>query len=601
MTKTRNEKWELRAPCQATNVNSISNSKDILNRIFADSTERDFLNIFDRRANLENLTIFRPVGVCERVNEKYWEEAAKIVEQAINDKTPICVYGDYDVDGMTATATLYTCLHKAGANVGWYIPSRTEGYGLHTKPFEGQKPGLIITVDTGIAAIDEVKELNAKGFKTLVTDHHLPGEKLPEAVYILNPKVFLPETDDEYMASGCYVAAKLGLFVLQDSDIDDNDIRVYCDALVAMSINSDMIPLNPTMRRQLSYGLTALGITKHIGLRALLNVCNYNPIFDPNVFVVSGANRPITSNFLSFMVVPKLNSAGRMDSIPTGMAPLLFEGDPNKSYDKNMLDALGVAIKLQSLNQQRKIVENAICTEALNQAWQYIGDRIAEFPPAVVVYSKDWKVGVIGIVAAKLCEIFGVITIVLSGEGDTVRGSGRAPEGADLYGALTKCKDLLVQFGGHRAAAGLTIKQENIEAFKTKLVEVLKEEGTNTDFIRKYDAKVSIQNLHDVRFQSYVIEAIEPTGVDNEPLVLLLNNVTVCTASVNRETSQMVVCDKEHSEVNLFVKKFRSQIDFTAWVNKTVDLLVSPDMTYYNGTTAIGYTLVSIRNHVEEK
>lgn len=600
MTEKRNERWELRATPELTIDNTIANNKLALNKIFADSDERDFLNILDRRANLEDLTVFVPAGVCARANRPQWHEAAVIVEQAITDKTPICIYGDYDVDGMTATATLYTCLQRAGANVSWYIPSRTEGYGLHTKPFEGQKPCLIITVDTGITAVDEVKELNDKGFKVLVTDHHLPGEKLPEAVYILNPKVLLPEGNDEYMASGCYVAAKLGLFILRDLDIDDTDIQVYCDALTAMSINSDMIPLNPTMRRQLSYGLTALGITKHIGLRALLNICNYNAIFDPNVFLVSGTNRPITSNFLSFMVVPKLNSAGRMDSIPTGMAPLLFQSDPKKSYSQNMIDATSVAIKLQTLNQQRKVVENAICAEALNQAYEYIGSQIAEFPPAVVVYGKDWKVGVIGIVAAKLCDIFGVITIVLSGEGDTVRGSGRAPEGADLYGALTKCKDLLVQFGGHRAAAGVTIKQKNIEAFRTKLVEVLKEEGANTELVRKYDARVNIPNLHDIRLQTYVIEAVEPTGVDNEPLVLLLPDVKVCSTSVNRETSQMIVCQKDKSEVNLFVKRFRSPIDFSEWLNQDVDLLVTPDMTYYNGTTNLGYTLVSIRKHVKE-
>jgi len=596
----RNEIWNVRKEVVPTPYNSIKENKEVLYQIFADSTERDFLNIFDRRANLEQLTFFRPVGVCERVNEKYWEEAAQIIKKAIDSKTSICIYGDYDVDGMTATATLYTCLHRAGANVSWYIPSRTEGYGLHVEPFKGDTPGLIITVDTGIANVDEVKEFNKLGYQVLVTDHHLPGEKLPEAVYILDPKVFLPESDDEYMASGCYVAAKLGLFVLQDYEIDDNDIRIYCDALTAMSISSDMIPLNPTMRRQLSYGLTALGITKHVGLRALLNVCNYNPIFDPNVFLVSGANRPITSEFLSFMVVPKLNSAGRMDNVPIGMAPLLFESNPNKSYDRNMLDAIGVAIKLQALNQQRKIVESAITTEALNQAHEYIGTDIVEFPPAVVVYGKDWQVGVIGIVAAKLCNIFGVLTIVLSGEGDTVRGSGRAPEGVDLYGALEQCKDCLVQFGGHHAAAGLTIKEKDIDAFRTKLIKTLKEGNTNTDFIRTYDAVVSLENLHDVRFQNYVINAVEPTGVSNEPLVFLLKNVLVCAASVNRETSQMVVCSEERREINLAVRKFRSSIDFQTWVNCKVDLLVSPDMTYYNGTTSINYTLVSIRKHVKD-
>lgn len=193
MTEKRSERWELRATPELTIDNTIANNKLALNKIFADSDERDFLNILDRRANLEDLTVFVPAGVCARANRPQWHEAAVIVEQAITDKTPICIYGDYDVDGMTATATLYTCLQRAGANVSWYIPSRTEGYGLHTKPFEGQKPCLIITVDTGITAVDEVKELNDKGFKVLVTDHHLPGENFRKLFIFLILRFFYPK------------------------------------------------------------------------------------------------------------------------------------------------------------------------------------------------------------------------------------------------------------------------------------------------------------------------------------------------------------------------------------------------------------------------
>ena len=596
----RQENWELRSPNTVEVENSIKAYKRVLLPLFDDSNDKDFLNIFERRANLEDLSFFRPVGVCEDANMEYWLEGAKFVIQSIDAQEPIYIYGDYDVDGMTATATLYTCLKKSGAQVEWYIPSRTEGYGLHVAPFEQRKPGLIITVDTGITNITEVSELKALGFKVMVTDHHLPGDTLPQADAILNPKTKLPESDDEYMASGCYVAAKLGLKVALLKGVRDRDIDIYCDALTAMSIVSDMIPLNPTMRRQLSYGLSALGITRHIGLRALLNVCNYNSIFDPNVFLVSGANRPITSSFLAFMVVPKLNSAGRMDEVSVGMGPLLHEADPNMRYERQMLDAVGVAIKLQSLNQHRKLIENQICNEAVAQAKSYIGTNIAELPPAIVVHGKDWKAGIIGIVAAKLVSIFGVTTVVLSGEGDEVRGSGRAPEGVDLHSALSACKDILTRFGGHRAAAGLSIKEENIPELRTKLVEALKaQEGTGT-FTRKYDAVVSLQNLRDVRFQTCVIDAIEPTGAENEPLVLLLKNVKVAHVTMVRETSNMVINVDGSKETNLNLSKFRSEIDFVSWLNKMVDVLVSPDLTYYNGTTSINYTLVSIREHQDK-
>jgi single-stranded-DNA-specific exonuclease len=503
-------------------------------------------------------------------------QATDLVCKFITEGKDILIWGDYDVDGMTATSSLYLTLKAAGANVTWGIPTREDGYGMSTSAIIEKlpHPGLVITVDNGITGNEVTEELNNKSYTVLITDHHLPGEELPKAKVILNPKCYLKEEDDEYMASGCYVAAQLGLQVLNRLHAEKYDEYLQlCNQMVAFSIVSDFIDLNPKLLRQMNAGLVALNNTSHDGIKALLHMCGCRSVQD------------ITSSFLGYSVVPKLNAAGRMSNVNYGMKVLLMEED--KSF--NRTDSMVAANDLKALNVKRKLIENQIFDQALEQ----VPDKVDS---ALILYGEKWAPGVVGIVASRMVERFNVPTLVLCGK-DELHGSGRAPEGVDLHECLAKCSDLLVTFGGHKVAAGLALEQSKYAAFRKKFCEVAKPYVESAKPIKWVDAEVTISDLFDMRFQMF-LSNIEPTGNKNPPITLQLSSVYV-TGVWDRGDSTCLNL-KDERGYTIIVEKYMAPKMWKLLINHKIDVLISPNLNYFSGTYAIYWRIEAIKDYLME-
>ena len=602
----KNETWENRPNINTGEISSILNLyKDSLPVINDICNRREHL--------LETNGVLNLTDTSPEYKDVY-DRAADIIINAIRNDHYILISGDYDVDGMTATATLCACLHVAYKismdHVRWWIPTRDDGYGVNADKITAyikslgwtDKNILIITVDNGIAAKDEIAKLTAQSnIKVLVTDHHLAeGKELPECEYILNPKVFAKEDSDEYMASGCYVAAKLGLIVVKTIysspeyslptvkviyDTVRYNLTTYCEVLTGLSILSDVIPLNVTMRGALSLAMIGLTVLEHAGLKALLTLCNYNEGND------------ITTNFLSFIVIPKLNSAGRMNRVDVGMKLLLLFGRKDLITGESISDrdALLTANELINLNRDRKIIEDAMLTEAYFLIEKHYNIK-ENMPPAIVVHSSEWLAGIVGIVAARLAEAFQVPTICLAGT-DVLHGSGRAPQGYDLYNGLAYCKDVITEFGGHRVAGGVSLTKDKLDEFRTKFSEFYKSENEHK-IVRYIDGTATIDQLKNVKFQMF-LKTVEPFGNLNEPLSILLENVTVLSSFKRTESQYYIVAEKSGN--NIVIGKFRPEPEWSALQpGCLVDFLVTPNLTYFTGLTVPEYRGISFRLRRDE-
>ena len=362
------------------------------------------------------------------------EEACAAIRGAIAAGKPICVHGDYDVDGICATALAVTVLRDLGAEVAWHLPSRfEEGYGVSRDTLARlaeEGCGLVLTVDCGITAVDEVAEAKAAGLEVVVTDHHRPGETLPDCpVVATRPSEYpFPEL------CGTGVVYKLA----QTLGAEGLDRRLD---LVALATVADVVPLLDENRGLVAAGLKRLAVTSNPGLRALMEAARVDP-----ATVDAGA--------IGFRLAPRINAAGRLGHPGTALELLLT--DDAKEADR-------LAGELETLNRDRQAVEDRILREALAQ--------VAEWPEAkqrrrgYVLAGEDWHRGVIGIVASRLVERFHRPVVLIAGGEEEWTGSGRSVPAFDLHGALGACASLLGRWGGHRAAAGLSIRPENVAAF----------------------------------------------------------------------------------------------------------------------------------------
>ena len=370
-------------------------------------------------------------GACDRIRA------------AIRDGKRVCVHGDYDVDGIAATALAVLLLRELGADVEWHLPSRfDEGYGVRAETLARLADdgcGLVLTVDCGITAVEEVAEAKARGLEVIVTDHHRPGDALPDCpVVATRPSEYpFPEL------CGTGVVYKLGQALHGvDSDIPKRHLD-----LVAMATIADVVPLLDENRTLATAGLRVLARTQKPGLQALMRASGVDP-----AAVDAGA--------VGFRLGPRINAAGRLGH-PRAALELLLTGDAD--------EARRLAQQLEELNQERQAVEGRILREAVAtvDAWPEADKRRR----AYVVAGEDWHEGVIGIVASRLVERFNrPVVLIAGGEGDW-KGSGRSIPAFDLHGGLAACADLLGRWGGHRAAAGLSIAPENVAAFAQRFAD----------------------------------------------------------------------------------------------------------------------------------
>lgn len=376
---------------------------------------------------------------------KDMDKAAARITRAVDNMEKIAVYGDYDADGVTSTAMLYSYLETRGADVIFYIPQREgEGYGMNIGAVEYLKEqgvSLIVTVDNGISSVQEVARANELGIDVVVTDHHRPQEILPDAVAVVD--AYRPDDTSPYKHfSGVGIAFKL-LMALEDGAGDVEDLLEEYSDLAAIGTIGDIVPLTGENRTLIRAGLERLSQSDRPGVQALLENAGI-------------AGKALTSTNVAFTLVPRINATGRMGA-PERAVRLLISG-----YEE---EAEVLSEEICADNEERRRVEAEIAEAAFAdiEAKGYMKDRV------VVVDGENWHHGVIGIVASRVTERCGKPCMIISRGETEARGSGRSIEGFSLFEAICACGDLLIKFGGHPMAAGITLKPENIEAFRKRI------------------------------------------------------------------------------------------------------------------------------------
>lgn len=422
---------------------------------------------------------------------KDMDKAVDRIITAIEKREKILVFGDYDVDGTTSVACMFQFLCKVHSNLDFYIPHRyREGYGISKAGINFARENgfsLVISLDCGIKSIDLVTQAKDKGIDFIICDHHLPDPELPPAIAILNPK----QKDCRYPYKelcGCGVGFKLISALVEKLNLDKEIAFEYLD-LVATAIAADIVPITGENRVLAYFGLKKANENPNNGIKALMQL--------------SGLTKKLQVNNLVFMIAPRVNAAGRMDD--ARKAVLMFVSE---KYD----DALHYAEMLHSDNTDRKEADSNITDEALALIK---GDEILVNGNSTVVFQPHWHKGVVGIVASRLIEHYYRPTVVLTQSGDYAAGSARSVPGFNLYEAIHACKEHLIGYGGHFAAAGMTLELDNIEAFKTKFEEVVSASITPELLMPEIviDSEICFK---DITWPLYnIISQMEPFGPEN--------------------------------------------------------------------------------------
>lgn len=448
--------------------------------------------------------------------------AIKRLNDALGRKERILVYGDYDVDGVTAVALVYKFLKQYTTNIDYYIPDRyEEGYGVSRQGIDfAEETGvkLIIVLDCGIKAIDEIQYAKDKGIDFIICDHHVPDDQLPPAVAILNAK----RTDATYPygdLSGCGVGFKLIQAFAKNNGIAFSELIPLLD-LCAVSIASDIVPIMGENRILAYHGLRQLNQSPSVGMKAIMEICGLN-------------GKEITLSDVIYKIGPRLNASGRIENGRESVE-LLICTDP--------VTAMHKAAQINHYNEQRKDLDKAM-TEQANQIVASLVHKSDH--KAIVIYNEEWHKGVIGIVASRLTEIYFRPAVVLTRDGDVATGSARSVAGFDIYKAIESCRDILENFGGHTYASGLTLKAENVQEFKRRFEEYV----DNNILPEQTDAILEIDDMldfHDINRQFYYdLKRFQPFGPDNP-------KPRFCTRNVyDYGTSKVVGRDQEHIKLEL--------------------------------------------------
>ena len=502
---------------------------------------------------------------------KDMEKAVERILKAFRDKEKILLFGDYDVDGTTAVASMYQFLRSIYPNLDFYIPHRyREGYGLSKAGIDFAKENgfsLIISLDCGIKSVELVDYANSLGMEFVICDHHLPDKELPKAVAVLNPK----QTNCPYPYKelcGCGVGFKLMSALAERMQIPFTEVTKNLD-LLATAIAADIVPITGENRILAYHGLKKANENPNNGIKALA--------------ALSGLRRPFHINNLVFMIAPRVNAAGRMDD--ARKAVQMFIAD---SYE----NSLHYAEMLHSDNTDRKEADSNITSEALsliqgNLEWQQ--------SKSTVVFQPHWHKGVVGIVASRLIEHYYRPTIVLTQSGEYVSGSARSVPGFNLYEAIHACKEHLLGYGGHFAAAGMTMEISAVDQFRKKFEEVVSSTILPELLIPELliDAEI---NFLDIKWPLYnIICQMEPFGQENLRPVFVARNVT--------DTGYSKIVKEEHLRVSLrqnnvsisgigfcMAEKYELLRD-----KKPVDIVFKIDENEWNGEKSLQLRVLDIR------
>lgn len=492
--------------------------------------------------------------------------AAEIINASISNGEKIAVYGDYDCDGVTATAILINYLKSRNNDCIYYIPDRfDEGYGMNTdavKYLKDQNVNLIITVDNGIVSFEEIKLAKSLGINVVVTDHHLPQENLPLADAVVNPhRKDCPSEFKEIC--GAEVAFRL-ICAIEGKEPEEL-ISQYADIL-SVGVIADIMPLVLENRSIIKCGIDKIKNDVNLGIASLLNI--------------AGINRDsITSTKIAFGVCPRINAAGRMGKADRAVE-LLTTNDT--------MTALKIADEIDRDNASRQQIEKSIFAEAV----EIIEKENLKYDRVIVVSGDNWHHGVIGIVASKITEKYGAPTILISSDGEIASGSGRSIDGFNLYDAINSCNDLMIKFGGHSQAAGITIKTEDIKEFRNRINNY----ALNQDFVAptlSLDCKLNPSALSlDLAFS---LDVLEPFGVGNKiPLfgVFGVKLERITPIGENKHLRLLFTKNNNSFQGLLFGVTPKS---FCFEVGDLLDLAVTVEPNCYKGEYSVSVGIKAIR------
>lgn len=452
--------------------------------------------------------------------------AVERLNQAMGRKERIMVYGDYDVDGTTAVALVYKFLQQFYSNIDYYIPDRyNEGYGVSVKGVDyacetGVK--LIIVLDCGIKAVEEIAYAKEKGIDFIICDHHVPDDILPPAVAILNAK----RADNTYPydhLSGCGVGFKFMQAFALNNGIEFHQLTPLLD-LVAVSVASDIVPIMGENRVLTHHGLKQLNSNPSVGLKAIIDVCGLS-------------EKEITVGDIVFKIGPRINASGRIQNGKEAVE-LLIEKDFSAALEK--------ANQINQYNETRKDLDKTM-TEEANQIVDHLEGLTDR--RSIVIYNEAWHKGVIGIVASRLTEIYYRPAVVLTRTDNLATGSARSVSGFDVYKAIEHCRDLLENFGGHTYAAGLSMKVENVEEFTRRFETYVTEHilPEQTSAVIDIDAEIDFRDITP-KFHAD-LKKFNPFGPDNHKPIFCTHNV------YDYGTSKVVGRDQEHIKLELVDNK----------------------------------------------
>ena len=505
---------------------------------------------------------------------KDMQEAANTINSAIDSGERICIYGDYDCDGIMSTVILYSYLLEAGADVTYYIPERSEGYGLNMQAVDKMSDdgvSLVITVDNGISAISEAEYIYALGMELVVTDHHQQGEQLPCAEAIVDPHRCDCFSPFKYMC-GAGIALKLV------AALDGGDYTMALEQfgdLAAIATIADIVSLKSENRFLVSYGMELISNSDRPSLMALKEVCGLT-------------DKPIDTRSIGFGIAPRINAAGRFGS-PKAAAELFLCED----YD----EALAAAQELDRLNNMRKETENAIVSEIygmIDKSPGLIRGRV------IFLCGKDWHHGVIGIVASKITERFGKPCFIASETDGEIRGSARAFGKFSVFGALSYASEVLDKFGGHPAAGGFTIKSGCAEKFGSLLEKYALENHRIMPAAElKADSPISPQELTVENVEG--LNVLEPFGTDNEKPLFFIENAQITDMiplSDGAHTKLRIKLGYTHAEALVFRT---APHELNVSKGDICDMIVSLGINDYRGSRTVSMIVSDIRPHIFEQ
>ena len=499
------------------------------------------------------------------------EKAVNRILKAIEKNEKTIIYGDYDVDGITSVAVLKSFLEERGIQVGVYIPNRlNEGYGLNkeaVKYIAKQGYKLMITVDCGITAIEEVEYAKELGIETIVTDHHEPAENLPEAVAVVDAK----RKDNKYECrnlAGVGVVFKLIQALSIKLGLEEKEYLKFLD-IVCIGTISDIVPLTDENRVIVKLGLKLVEQTRNLGLREILQSCGYSKI---------------NSTTISFGVAPRINACGRMGHQEEALNLLL---------SKNIDEVKDLTIKLNDYNKTRQEIEKTIYNEAIEQIEK---NNLAN-KNTIVVYGKGWHHGVIGIVSSKITELYFKPSILLSEEDGQYKGSGRSVEGFDLHEALMECNKTIKKFGGHAMAVGINIEKDKIKEFEETFEKVATEKNVDKIVpILNVDAEIKLDDITKEMVES--LKELEPFGEANKMPIFAFRNLKIDSIRSLTNGKNLKLSVRDNKNIVNAIGFNLGELSEIYKIGDKIDIAGNLEINSFNGVDSIQINIKDIMKSI---